>query len=76
MIRSTENPPAEDFEELEYSDGSDLDPELLEAAPDDVTAPKKRDKSAWRRIEQRSETEWLRRELADWDDWGEYPESH
>ena len=73
MIRPTENPPAEEFEELDYSDGSDTDlnTELPEAAPDDATVASKRDKSAWRRIEQRTETEWLRRELADWDDYTE-----
>ena len=78
MSRSTETPPTEDFEQTEYSDDSDanLDPGILEADPDDVTVARKRDKSAWRRIEQRTETEWLRRELADWDDWDEYAETH
>ena len=73
MIRSTKTAPAEEFEEIEYSDDSDanLDPGVLEATPDDVTVARKRDKSAWRRIEQRTEMEWLRRELADWDEYVE-----
>ena len=71
VIGSTDNPPEEEFEELDYSDGLDPDHELLEADPDDVKVASKRDKSAWRRIEQRSETECLRRELADWDEYAE-----
>lgn len=58
----------EEFDDFEFSLTADAD---LDAVDQDtaVRAPAICSKSAWRRIEQRRESAWLRDQLTDWDDW-------
>lgn len=58
----------DDFDDFEFSLTADAD---LDAADRDTAdrAAATYGKSAWRRIEQRRDSAWLRDQLTDWDDW-------
>ena len=59
----------EDYDELEFSHGPDFEIELFEDTPFDDITESDGNLAAWRRIERHTDDEWLRDQLADWDDW-------
>jgi len=43
---------------------------------DDTSPEAEYSQNAWQRLDRRWESEWLREQLSDWDDWDEYFERH
>lgn len=66
----------ENFDELEFSYGPDYDLELFDDTAVDEGQAGDCSLAAWQRIEMRKESEWLRSQVVDWDDWDEYFENH
>lgn len=66
----------DDFDDFEIFNGPDFDIDRLDEIMFDDRSGAPRGMNAWQRVEQRAETEWLRRQLTDWDDWDEYFETH
>lgn len=67
---------ADEFDEFEpgFSPGFELDAVDENA---EVTLPGSGyRRNAWQRLDRRWESEWLREQLSDWDDWDEYFETH
>lgn len=62
----------EDIDEFEFSYGPDFDIELFDATAVDEIPENDSTLAAWRRIERRQESRWLRNQVVDWDDWDEY----
>ena len=62
----------DDFDELEYSYGPDLEQELFDDTAVEETPENESSLAAWRRIERRQESQWLRSQVVDWDDGDEY----
>lgn len=66
----------DDLDDLEFAYGSDHDIELFDDTTIDDIAAGDSSLAAWQRIERRQESEWLRSQVVDWDDWDEYFDSH
>jgi hypothetical protein len=64
------------FGELDGSHGPDYDHELLDETPIDEMLEVVFGEDAKRCVERRAESQWLREQLADWDDWDEYFDNH
>lgn len=59
----------EEFDELELSYGADFDPELFDDTAVDEVPENDSGLAAWRRIERRQESQWLRNQVVDWDEY-------
>ena len=59
----------EEFDELEYSYGPDFDQELFDDTAVDEVPENDASLAAWRRIERRQESQWLRNQVVDWDEY-------
>ena len=59
----------EEFDELEYSFASDLDLESLDDGEVEDAPGNDSGMAAWRRIERRQESQWLRNQVVDWDEY-------
>ncbi len=70
------NDELEDFDDLEFSFGPDLDLEMFDDTAVDEVKAEETNLSAWQRIEMRKESDWLRSQVVDWDDWDEFFDSH
>lgn len=64
--------PSEEFDEIEFSIGPDYGLELFDETPIDEMLEFVFGDDARRNIERHAESQWLRKQLADWDDWDEY----
>ncbi len=70
------NDELEDFDDLEFPYGPDLDIEMFDDTSVDEERAEETNLSAWQRIEMRKESDWLRSQVVDWDDWDEFFDSH
>ena len=66
----------EDFDDLDFSYDPDNDLEMFDDTTIDNIRAGEASLAAWQRIERRQESEWLRSQVVDWDDWDEYFETH
>ncbi|MDX1404576.1 MAG: hypothetical protein R3192_08560 [Woeseiaceae bacterium] len=62
------------YDELDFV--PDFDPEFYDDLEIDDTGKSASSVAAWQRIEMRKESDWLRNQVVDWDDWDEYFEAH
>ena len=56
--------------------GPDFDMELFDETEANGRPYGHYNRRAWRQLESRAESKWLRDQLEDWDDWDEYLETH
>lgn len=59
----------EEFDELEITCGPDFDQELFDDTAVDEVPENDSSLAAWRRIERRQESLWLRNQVVDWDEY-------
>lgn len=61
----------DEFDDLEYSYESDEEGDSIDDTTRDGPAASECGLAAWQRIERRQESQWLRSQVVDWDDWDE-----
>ena len=67
---------ADEFDDFDLGLAQDFELDAFDEGDDDVSPSAEYSKSAWQRLDRRWESEWLREQLSDWDDWDEYFEAH
>ena len=67
---------ADDFDEFDADFVQDVDLENFDETEVVAKRPSKRRQLAWQRLDQRWESEWLREQLSDWDDWDDALDAH
>jgi hypothetical protein len=61
-----------DIDDFDPSFGPDFDVDLVDDVSSATTPGSKYSQSAWQRLDERRDAEWLREQLSDWDDWDEF----
>jgi hypothetical protein len=67
---------ADEFDDFDIGFAQDLDRDTYDDGDGDTSRQTGYSKNAWQRLDRRWESEWLREQLSDWDDWDEYFEAH
>ena len=61
---------ATDLDDFDSPFGPDFDAEIADDVNEEETLTRSaHTRSAWQRLDERKDAEWLREQLSDWDDW-------